>query len=78
MAVDPSEGEASGAEQRQAWFMNQRFRTILNKDPLKDVEDELPPTDPVDPHTLPVTTPPSLVDLMREYRLRLQDAADGG
>lgn len=73
----PHESEASGAEQRQAWFMAQRSRTILNKDPAKDVEDELPAAEPGDPHDQPAVLPPSLADLMREYRQRLQDAADG-
>ena len=61
-ADTPNTGEAdtSGAEQRQAWFMSQRSRTIVAKDPAKDVEDELPPVEPGDPHDQPADLPPSL------------------
>ena len=77
-ADTPNTGEAdtSGAEQRQAWFMSQRSRTIVAKDPAKDVEDELPPVEPGDPHDQPADLPPSLADLMREYRQRLHDSTD--
>jgi hypothetical protein len=75
---DPTvQSEAGGAEARQNWFMSQRFRSIVPRAPGHDVEDELPPELPPDPHALPDTPPPSLADLMREYRQRLQDAADG-
>ncbi len=78
MPDDLNDSEASGAEQRLLWFMNQRNRVTTVKDPNKDVEDELPPEVPVDPGALPTDAPPPLSDLMREYRQRLQDAADGG
>ena len=48
------------------------------KDPAKDVEDEITLPDPVDPSEQLPGEPPSLADQMREYRLRLQDAADAG
>lgn len=77
---DPEEGEseASGAQQRQAWFLGQRAVAMTPKDPAKDVEDEIDLPDPVDPSEQLPGTPPSLADQMREYRLRLQDAADAG
>jgi hypothetical protein len=73
---DDGESEASGAQQRQAWFLGQRAVAMTPKDPAKDVEDEIDLPDPVDPSEQLPGAPPALADQMREYRLRLQDAAD--
>ena len=66
------EGDKSGAEQRQDWFMGQRTVVLRKKPPQRDITEalSLPPDPP--------TEPPSLPDLMREYRIRLQNRTDRG
>jgi hypothetical protein len=71
MPDDTPDSEDSGAQQRLDWFLGQRVHSLLNKDPIKDVDQELTPSDPAS------NSAPSLADLMRQYRRRLQDAADG-